>query len=255
MEMLFTINPHPHYPMNANTNIETFSSLPIPIQESESHQEEIDVVAITNDVLPPRVDNDDSDEEVDALRVDNSNSNSEHEYSVSEDSDFDNPPVLLPPPEPPDKEFDFEIDFRNEFSVVRNTIVKFECIDARIVFSDKNDVLSYFMFDKVIKKKLSSDKDKNSIGCLALYGALELQPDVQQVVDSMVKRLKSWIRKLDGKFVVVDLRLDMLDKRGCQDINNGYVGGSKKCYNPEEIAFFLKKLGFDKDTATYLTHP
>nr|GEX04959.1 hypothetical protein [Tanacetum cinerariifolium] len=74
MEMLFTINPRPHHPMNASTNVEFFSSLPIPIQESDSHQEEIDVVTITDDVLPPSVENDDSDEEIDAvdvLRVDN----------------------------------------------------------------------------------------------------------------------------------------------------------------------------------------
>nr|GFC19783.1 hypothetical protein [Tanacetum cinerariifolium] len=72
-------------------------------------------------VLPPRVEVDDSDEEevaVDVLRVDSFIQNSEHEYSESEDLDFDNPPVLLPPPEPPDKEFDFDIDFRNKISVV-----------------------------------------------------------------------------------------------------------------------------------------
>nr|GEX73866.1 hypothetical protein [Tanacetum cinerariifolium] len=123
--------------------------------EINPHQEEIDVVTVTDDMLPPIVKNDDSDEEVDAvddLRVDNSNSNSEHEFSESEDFDFDNPSVPLPPPEPPDEEFYFEIDFGEEISVVRNTIVKFECIDARVkfdVFNDENDVLSYFMFDKV----------------------------------------------------------------------------------------------------------
>nr|GEU85478.1 reverse transcriptase domain-containing protein [Tanacetum cinerariifolium] len=144
MEMLFTINPRPHNP----TNVESFSSLPIPIQESDSHQEEIDFVSIMDDVLPPSVDNDDSDEEVDAvdvLRVDNFIQNSEHEYSESEDSDFDNPPLPLPPSKPPDKGFDFEI----KISVVRSVIVKFECIDARVkfdVFNDDNDVLFYFMF-------------------------------------------------------------------------------------------------------------
>nr|GEZ35836.1 reverse transcriptase domain-containing protein [Tanacetum cinerariifolium] len=152
MEMLFTINPRPHHPMNASTNVESFSSLPIPIQDSDPHQEEIDVVVITDDVLPPSVDNEDSDEEVDAvdiLRVDNFIQNSEHEYSENEDSDFDNPLIPLPPPEPPDKEFNFEIDFRNEISVVWSAIVKFKCIDARVkfdVFNDKNDDLSYFMF-------------------------------------------------------------------------------------------------------------
>nr|GEU78649.1 hypothetical protein [Tanacetum cinerariifolium] len=156
MEMLFTIKPHPHAPVNANTNVESFSSLPILIQDSDPQQEEIDIVTKTNDVLPPGVENDDLDEEINAvgeLRVDNSISNSEHESSESEDSDFDNPSVPLPPPEPPDKELDFEIDFENEISVVRNTIVKFECIDARVKFNvsnDENDGLSYFCCEDTI---------------------------------------------------------------------------------------------------------
>nr|GFD63736.1 hypothetical protein [Tanacetum cinerariifolium] len=53
------------------------------------------------DVLPPS--DDDSDDEVDVgdLHVDNVIQNSENE-----DSDLDNPLLPLPPPEPPDKEFD-----------------------------------------------------------------------------------------------------------------------------------------------------
>nr|GFB69098.1 hypothetical protein [Tanacetum cinerariifolium] len=48
MEMLFTINPRPpHNPMNDNTNFESFSSLPIPNQENDPHQEEIDVISVT----------------------------------------------------------------------------------------------------------------------------------------------------------------------------------------------------------------
>nr|GFC47481.1 hypothetical protein [Tanacetum cinerariifolium] len=127
MEMLFTINPCPHNPTNDNTNVKSFSSFPIPNQESDPHREEIDVVSVTNDVLPPS--NDDSDEEVDAvgdLRVDNVIQNSEHEYSENK-----------------------EFDFKKEISVVRNVIVKFEWVDAKVkfdVFNDENDVLSYFMF-------------------------------------------------------------------------------------------------------------
>nr|GFA59378.1 hypothetical protein [Tanacetum cinerariifolium] len=124
MEMLFTINPRPHNPTNDNTNVESFSSFPIPNQESEPH-EEVNAV--------------------DDLRVDNVIQNSEHEYFENEDSDFVNPLLPLPPPEPPDK----EVNFEKEILVVRNAIVKFECIDARVkfdVFNDENDVLSYFMF-------------------------------------------------------------------------------------------------------------
>nr|GEX11959.1 hypothetical protein [Tanacetum cinerariifolium] len=155
MEMLFTINPRPHPLTYANTNIESFSSLPILIQESDPQQEEIDI--ITDDVLPPSVDNDDLDGEVvavDVLHVDNFIQNSKHEYSESEDSDFDNSSVPLPPLKPPDEEFDLEINFGNEILDVRNTIVKFECIDARDVFNDENDDLSYFMF-VIFDKKFS----------------------------------------------------------------------------------------------------
>nr|GFB62768.1 reverse transcriptase domain-containing protein [Tanacetum cinerariifolium] len=43
MEILFTINPHPHNPTNVKTNVESFSLFLIPIQESDPRQEEIDV--------------------------------------------------------------------------------------------------------------------------------------------------------------------------------------------------------------------
>nr|GFA30873.1 reverse transcriptase domain-containing protein [Tanacetum cinerariifolium] len=140
MEMLFTINPRPHNSTNDNTNVESFSSFPN--QENKPRQEEIDVFSVTNDVLPPS--DDDSDDEVDVgdLRVDNVIQNSEHEYSKSEDSDLDNIMFPLPPPEPPDKEFDFE----KKISVERNLIVKFEYIDARMKFDVENDVFKFIMF-------------------------------------------------------------------------------------------------------------
>nr|GFA09548.1 hypothetical protein [Tanacetum cinerariifolium] len=151
MEMLFTINPRPYPTVNANTNVESFPSLPIPVQDNDSQREEIDIVINTDDVLPPSVENDDSDGEVDAvddLRVDNSILNFEHESSESEESYFDNLSVPLPPPEPPDEELDFKIDFGDEISIVRNTIVEFKCIDAKDKFDVSNDENDdyYFMF-------------------------------------------------------------------------------------------------------------
>nr|GEY88054.1 reverse transcriptase domain-containing protein [Tanacetum cinerariifolium] len=132
MEMLFKINSRPYNPTNDNTNVESSSSLPIPNQESDPRQEEIDVISITNDVLPPK----------------------------SEDSNFDNPLLPLPPPEPPDKEFDFE----KQISVVRNVIVTF---DARVkfdIFNDENDALSYFMLVIFAKKfSLLSTESEDTI--------------------------------------------------------------------------------------------
>nr|GEU42200.1 hypothetical protein [Tanacetum cinerariifolium] len=63
MEMLFTINPRPRPTLNANTNVESFPSLPIPVQDNDSQREEIDIITSTDDVLPPSVENDDSDGE------------------------------------------------------------------------------------------------------------------------------------------------------------------------------------------------
>nr|GFB67221.1 hypothetical protein [Tanacetum cinerariifolium] len=123
------------------------------MEESEPRQEEIDVVSETNDVLPPS--DDDSDEEVDVfgdLRVDNVIQNSEHEYSESEDPDLDNPLLPLPPPEPPDKEFDFEIDFEKEILVERNLIVKFDARMKFDVFNAENDVFKFIMFSLLFAK-------------------------------------------------------------------------------------------------------
>nr|GFB46526.1 hypothetical protein [Tanacetum cinerariifolium] len=102
-----------------------------------------------NDVLPPGVENDDDSEGeidvVDELHVDNSILNSEHKYSDNEASDFDNPLILRPPPEPPDADFDFELDAGDEILVVINVSDELECIDAKDEFD--NDDYSSFMFD------------------------------------------------------------------------------------------------------------
>nr|GFD13297.1 hypothetical protein [Tanacetum cinerariifolium] len=83
--------PRPPEELNAeiaDTIIESIPLLPIPVQDGNSQQEEIDIV--TDDVLPLSVENDDDDndfllEEVDLFLSDNSI-----------------------PPEPPDDNFDLE---------------------------------------------------------------------------------------------------------------------------------------------------
>nr|GFC82038.1 hypothetical protein [Tanacetum cinerariifolium] len=142
MEMLFTINPRSHTTVNPNTIVESFPLSLIPVQDNDSQREEIDIVTNT-DVLPPGFENDDSEGEIDAvneLHVDNSISN---ELSDNEASDFDNPSVPRPPPEPPDDKFNFEPDTGEEISVVMNTIVEFECLDPR---DEYDDDYSSFMF-------------------------------------------------------------------------------------------------------------
>nr|GEX08721.1 hypothetical protein [Tanacetum cinerariifolium] len=92
--------------------------------------EEIDIVTKTDDVLPPSVENDDDSKgeinDVEELHVDNPVSNSEHELSDIEASNFDNPSFSLPPPKPPDAEFDFKPDSEEEIPVVKNDSDEFD---------------------------------------------------------------------------------------------------------------------------------
>nr|GEX94616.1 hypothetical protein [Tanacetum cinerariifolium] len=122
----------------ADTIIESIPLLPIPVQDGNSQQEEIDIVTKTDDVLPPSDDNDDdlSNDfllgEADLFLSDNSiplgienvaddpegdirfleellinDSILSHELS---DSNFkDNPSISRPPPEPPDVESFFDL--------------------------------------------------------------------------------------------------------------------------------------------------
>nr|GEZ01976.1 reverse transcriptase domain-containing protein [Tanacetum cinerariifolium] len=252
MDMLFTINPHPHPSTYANTNVESFSSLPILIQDSDPHQEEIDVVAITDDVLPPRVENEDSDKEVDAvdvLRVDNFIQNSKHEYSESEDFDFDNLPVPLPPLEPPDKEFDFE----NEISVVRTVIVKNECIDARVkfdVFNNVNDDLSYFMFvifDKVFSFLSAESEDTifdpdelNELRDQAYENSLIYKERTKKLHDD---RIKNRIFNVGDQVLLFNSRLKIFSDKlkshwsGPFTISEIYPHGTAKLIHPDGCNF------------------
>nr|GEW49245.1 hypothetical protein [Tanacetum cinerariifolium] len=114
---------------------------------NDSQQEKIDIVTNTDELLPPDLENDDSDGEIDVveeLHVDNSISNFKNELSDNEESDFDNPLIPRPPPEPPDAKFDFKPDSGEEISVVINDSDEFECLDPRDDFDD--DDYSSFMF-------------------------------------------------------------------------------------------------------------
>ncbi|PRQ46046.1 hypothetical protein RchiOBHm_Chr2g0084891 [Rosa chinensis] len=95
------------------------------------------------------------------------------------------------------------------------------------------------------KKKSASD----SVACLGMFGTLELQPEISEVVDSTVEPLRTLSRKTDGQFIAVYLRVEMLEQNGCQ----GDESGTKSFYNPQEIALFLRKIGFRKDTTIYVT--
>nr|GEZ56328.1 hypothetical protein [Tanacetum cinerariifolium] len=123
------------------------------IQDNDSQREEIDIVTNTDELLPLGFDNDDSEGEINVfndLHVDNSILNSKNELSDNEASDFDNSSFSRPPLEPPDDEFDFELNSGEEISVVMNNNDELESLDPRdeidVSTNDENDDYFSFMF-------------------------------------------------------------------------------------------------------------
>lgn len=118
------------------------------------------------------------------------------------------------------------------------------------VFRTKGNIRLVTYFPSVNMKKTEKKTNTDSLACLAMFGTLEPQTEVREVVDSMVDRLKTLSKKSNGQFVAIDLRIDLLEKKGC---HKSGASGSKSCYSPQEIALFLKKIGFNKDSTVYVT--
>lgn len=117
------------------------------------------------------------------------------------------------------------------------------------IFTKKRNLRVATFFPSVNMKIRETQKDKDSIACLAMFGTLELRPEIHEVVDLMIERLRTLSRRSDGHFIAVDLRVNILQNKGCKGNN----AGRKSCYSAEEIGDFLRKIGFDRDTTIYLT--
>ncbi|XP_071685922.1 protein MANNAN SYNTHESIS-RELATED 1-like [Rutidosis leptorrhynchoides] len=107
-------------------------------------------------------------------------------------------------------------------------------------------VITYF--PSVSMKQGKVEKDMNPHSCWAVFEALRLKPELQEVVDSVVGRLRS--REPNGQFVAIDYKSEMLGTSTCRSNANK---GMKNCYNPVEIAQFLQRIGYPRDTLIYVT--
>ncbi|KAK7389457.1 hypothetical protein VNO78_24522 [Psophocarpus tetragonolobus] len=118
------------------------------------------------------------------------------------------------------------------------------------IYRSKGSVRLATYFPSINMRKAGEKSDADSVACLAMYGSLELQQETRDLVDSMVERLRTLSRKSNGQFIAVDLRVEMLDKKGCQGSDSDK---EKSCFNAQEVAMFLRKIGFEKDTTIYVT--
>nr|GEY10814.1 reverse transcriptase domain-containing protein [Tanacetum cinerariifolium] len=87
---------------NSDAAIKSFSSSPIPVEDSDSLMEEIDLYLTLDDSMPPGIENDDYDSEGDILIFEELLSNDSLSLSENESFHFDIPSSPRPSMKPPD---------------------------------------------------------------------------------------------------------------------------------------------------------
>ncbi|GKC66999.1 hypothetical protein Tco_1099597 [Tanacetum coccineum] len=121
-------SPRPPEELNleiADTILESLSPSPIPVTDSDSLMEEIDLFLASDDSMPPGIENDDDyDSEGDIRFLEELLNNDSLPLPENESSNldhFNDPSPSRPPPEPPDVEICF--DFKPDECVVTNKVV------------------------------------------------------------------------------------------------------------------------------------
>nr|GEV97180.1 hypothetical protein [Tanacetum cinerariifolium] len=97
----------------ANTIVESLSSSPIPVEDSDSQIEEIDLFLDTDDLMPPGIKSDDYDSEGDIYFLEELLNNGPLSLPENESSNFDHhddPSFPHPPPEPSNVEILFDLE-------------------------------------------------------------------------------------------------------------------------------------------------
>nr|GFB20031.1 hypothetical protein [Tanacetum cinerariifolium] len=87
---------------NSNANIESFSPSPIPVEDSDSFIEEIDLSFNPDDPMPPSIEEDDDDSEKDILILKELLDNYSLSLPENKSFRFDIPSFSRPPAKPPD---------------------------------------------------------------------------------------------------------------------------------------------------------
>ncbi|GKB92320.1 hypothetical protein Tco_0964592, partial [Tanacetum coccineum] len=118
IEKLLNNDSFPHSPEELNYEIpdaiiESFSPSPIPVEDSDSLMEEIDIFLASDDSIPPGIENDDYDLEGDVLSLEellNNDYISLPEYESFHVDFYNVPSSPRPPGKPPDDDVYFDIE-------------------------------------------------------------------------------------------------------------------------------------------------
>ncbi|GJT85007.1 hypothetical protein Tco_1066724 [Tanacetum coccineum] len=161
-------SPRPPEELNVENSIESFSPSPIPVEDSDSLMEEIDVFLASDGSIPLGIDNDDYDSEGDILFLKellSNNSLSLHETESFHFDHYDVPSSPRPPVKPPDDGIYFEPNTRlfnakvvgdiSEHYVLMSRLLPTQptlcpVIDTLLLFSSENEdkvhILSHWGF-------------------------------------------------------------------------------------------------------------
>ncbi|GJY45342.1 hypothetical protein Tco_0434405 [Tanacetum coccineum] len=103
-------SPRPLEELNVENSIESFPPSPIPIGDSDSLMEKIDLFLTPDDSMPPGIENDDYDSEGDILFLEEFLSNDSPPLPENESFHYDIPSSPRPPAKPPNEGIYFEPD-------------------------------------------------------------------------------------------------------------------------------------------------
>ncbi|GJX68049.1 hypothetical protein Tco_0303776 [Tanacetum coccineum] len=154
------LSPRPPEELNAeiaDTIVDSLSPSPIPIEDSDSHMEEIDLFLASDNSMPPGIENDDYDSEGDIHFLEELLSNDHPPLPENESSNldhFNDSSSSRTLPKPPDVEicFDFELDTGIFIEVQSETLLSWD----EIFISFIRDPLSP-LFDTLLP--FSSEKE------------------------------------------------------------------------------------------------
>lgn len=120
---------------------------------------------------------------------------------------------------------------------------------VRPLFSEKHVIQITSVLSKSSQSvKDSSTEEMQALRCLVTYSALQFHSKVKKLGDQVVSSLREMSGS--GRFIAVDLRVDMLSQTGCMQPENSK---SKRCFDASNVAAFLKRVGFLSDVPIYLT--
>ncbi|GJY33730.1 hypothetical protein Tco_0418199, partial [Tanacetum coccineum] len=264
-------SPRPPKKINAeiaDTIVESLSPSLIPVEDSDSRMEEIDLFLAFDELMSPGIKNDDYDSEGDIHFLEELLSNDPLPLPQNESSNFDHhddPSFPRPPSEPPDVEvfFDFKPDtgvlttkvvkgISEHYVLMPNILSTLPTLDPDLDFTPSHDSLGSgnkifnlgIFIEKTLdgfqtaRKKKKMGKSKSTNG--GHFGG----PSIKQTVRYEPKAIKTAPKKRDTNVGNIPMSnpYSALDEESDEDVEN--------VYDESANLFQSKKIGGSSSTFT-----